>query len=50
MEEVFLESNFGVCCVKVMYIMCFEGDVEGIMDLLCDVSEDEVDVGDLICF
>jgi hypothetical protein len=49
-EEAFLESNPGARRAKAMHTMCFEGDAEGIMDLLRDASEDEVDVGDLIRF
>jgi hypothetical protein len=33
-----------------MHTMCVEGDAEGIMDLLRDANEEQVDVGELIRF
>lgn len=49
-EEAFLESNPEARRAKAMHTMCVEGDAEGIVDLLRDAIEEQVDVGELIRF
>lgn len=49
-EEAFFESNPEARRAKAMHTMCFEGDAEGIMDLLRDASEEGANVEDLIRF
>lgn len=49
-EEAYFEGNPEARRAKALHTMCLEGDTEGVMELLKDANDEEVDVGELIRF